>query len=177
MSEHEAFLAYAPRGPGLLCALAYFTVEKDIYGWWTGFKDYRYLSAYFKLENFYAPENTAFLATEGSDVYGGWHFDYARSEPALDRPVPVEDAMAHRLDQLQELFFNEWLFARADAGVQGEVDAYTRGELALQDVNIRHRRLNKLDHHGAIWIYRSRGLDGNLVDYLSARWPLDYGKN
>jgi len=176
MSEHEAFLAYAPRGPGLLCALAYFTVEKDVYGWWTGFKDYGYLSAYFKLDSFYAPENTAFLATEGSDLYGGWRFDYARSEPALDRPVPVEDAVAHRLDQLQELFFNEWLFARADPVAQGELEAYASGELALQDVNIRHRRLNKLDHHGAVWIYRSHGLDGHVVDYLSARWPLDYGK-
>jgi hypothetical protein len=84
--------------------------------------------------------------------------------------------MAHRLDQLQDLFFNERLFSRADPKAQGEVEAYSRGELALQDINVRPRRLNKLGHHGAVWIYRSPGLDGQVVDYLSARWPLDYGK-
>jgi hypothetical protein len=71
MTDHEAFLAYAPRGPGLMCAVVDFTLDNDIYGWWTGFHDYRYLPAYFRLENFYAPENTVFLTTEGSDLYGG----------------------------------------------------------------------------------------------------------
>jgi hypothetical protein len=175
-TDHEAFLAYAPRGPGLMCAVVYFTLERDIYGWWTGFHDYRYMPAYFKLERFYAHENTVFLATEGSDLYGGWRYDYGGSAPALDRPVAVDERIAHRLGQLQDLFFNEWLFAQGDPKAQGEVAAYTEGELALEDINIRPRRLNKLDHHGAVWIYRSPGLDGQVIDYLSARWPLDYGK-
>jgi hypothetical protein len=176
MADHEVFLAYAPRGPGLMCAVVYFALDNDVYGWWTGFHDYRYLPAYFKLESFYSAENTVFLATEGSDLYGGWRYDYSRSAPTLDRPTRVDDAIAHRLDQLQDLFFNEWLFTRADPKARDEVEAYARGELALQDINIRSQRLNKLDHHGAVWIYRSPGLDGQVVDYLSARWPLDYGK-
>ena len=176
MTGHEAFLAYAPRGPGLMCALVYFTAERDVYGWWTGFHDYRYLPAYFKLENFYASEDTVFLATEGSDLYAGWRYDYSRSAPPLDPRLPMDDAAAHRLDRLRDLFFNEWLFARDDPKAHGELDAYARSELALQEINIRSQQLNKLDHHGAVWIYRSPGLDGQVIDYLGARWPLDYGK-
>ena len=176
MSEHEAFLAYAPRGPGLMCALCYFVLVNNVCGWWTGFHDYRYLPAYFQLESFYSAADTVFLATEGSDLYGGWRYDYSRSAPALDRAIGVDDVVAHRLDRLQELFFNEWLFSRADPKAQDEVETYARGELALEDINIRSQRLNKLDRHGAVWIYRSPGLDGQVVDYLSARWPLDYGK-
>jgi len=176
VSEHEAFLAYTPRGPGLMCALFYFVLDNNVYGWWTGFHDYRYLPAYFELESFYSAADTVFLATEGSDLYGGWRYDYSRSAPALDRAIPPDDVVAHRLDRLQDLFFNEWLFTRADPKAQDEVETYARGELALQDINIRSQRLNKLDRHGAVWIYRSPGLDGQVVDYLSARWPLDYGK-
>jgi hypothetical protein len=176
MSNHEAFLAYAPRGPGLMCAVFYFKAENetDVYGWWTGFKDYRYLPAYFQLENFYAVENTAFFATEGSDLYGGWRYEYSKSEARLDKPIAVEDEAAHRLDQLQDAFFSEWLFYRSDAGAQEELAAYAKDELSVQDVNIRHKRLNKLDHNGAIWTFRSHGLDGQVIDYLRTRWPLEY---
>ncbi|HTT36745.1 MAG TPA: hypothetical protein VMH32_03635 [Burkholderiales bacterium] len=176
MSEHEAFLAYAPRGPGLLCAVVYFTLGDSVCGWWTGFRDYGYLPAYFKLEGFYSTRELSLLATEGSDLYGGWRYDYARSLPALEPPLQVDDALAHRLAQLQELFFDEWLFDRSAVQAQEELAAYVQNELAIQDVNIRHKKLNRLDHHGAVWIYRSHGLDGQVIDYLAARWPLDYGK-
>ena len=78
---HEAFLAYAPRGAGLLCAVCYFKDENgvDLSGWWIGFKDHGYVPAYFTLQNFYTLVDTAFLATEGSDLYGGWRYNYSRS--------------------------------------------------------------------------------------------------
>jgi len=178
LTEHEAFLAYAPRGAGLLCAVCYFKAENgtDLCGWWIGFKDHHYIPAYFTLQNFYTLEDTAFLATAGSDLYGGWRYNYSRSQPALDPPVRVDDAFAHRLEQLQELFFSEWLFDRTDPGAVEDLARYATDELAVQDVNIRYQRLNKLDRHGAVWIYRSHGLDGQVIDYLAARWPLDYGK-
>ena len=178
MTEHEVFLAYAPRGAGLLCAVCYFKEDSglDLCGWWIGFKDHGYIPAYFTLQNFYTLEDTAFLATEGSDLYGGWRYDYSRSRPLLDASLRVDDALAHRLEQLQELFFHEWLFDRSDPGASEELAWYAAEELAVQDLNIQHQRLNKLDRHDAVWIYRSRGLDGQVIDYLSARWPLDYGK-
>ena len=176
--EHEAFLAYAPRGAGLLCAVCYLKDDNgvDLSGWWIGFKDHGYVPAYFTLQSFYTLEDSVFLATEGSDLYGGWRYNYSRSRPLLDPPVRVDDALAHRLEQLQALFFGEWLFDRTDRGAPEELAWYAAEELAVQDVNIRHQRLNKLDRNDAVWIYRSRGLDGQVIDYLAARWPLDYRK-
>ena len=141
MTEHEAFLAYAPRGPGLLCAVVYLTAGDAVCGWWTGFSDYRYLPAYFKLDRFYSTQDISLFATEGSDLYGGWRYDYSRSHPAVEPPIQVEDALAHRLAQLQELFFDEWLFDRSAPHVDDELAAYAQNELAIQDVSIRHKRL------------------------------------
>ena len=175
-TQPESFLAFAPYGPGLLCAMVYFVSDKDVYGWWTGFKDYRYPSAFFKLENFFDVSETACFATEGSDIYGGWRYDYARSEPKLDRPVPVEDEYAHKLDQLEDAFAAEWLFFRDDKDAHAELDAYTKGELPVQEVNVQHRRLNKLDKTEAVWTFRSHAFNARILEYLTARWPLDYGK-
>ena len=33
MRDPEVFLAYAPRGPGLRCALCCAAGERDVYGW------------------------------------------------------------------------------------------------------------------------------------------------
>ena len=130
MTEHEAFLAYTPRGPGLMCALLYFTIERDVYGWWTGFHDYRYLPAYFKLENFYAPEDTAFLATEGSDLYAGWRYDYSRSVPLLDPPLPIDDSDGGCDDDKPVKSFKAWS-KQHEAITIGDPDAIARAAEAV----------------------------------------------
>jgi hypothetical protein len=89
MMQHECFLAYAPRGAGLLCAVAYVSGEPDIVGWFVGAKGRSYPSAYFRVENFFAAEQKRFWATAGSDIYGGWRYDYARGDSELDPAEPV----------------------------------------------------------------------------------------
>jgi hypothetical protein len=175
-TQPEAYLAYAPRGAGLQCAVTYFIEGDDVYGWWIGFKDYAYPSAFFKLEDFFADADTAFYATEGSDVYGGWRYQYTRRHPQLDKPVPIDDDICHQLDQLQDAFTNEWLWLREDADSAVESAAYARDELAVEQVNLKHRKLGKLKKDGPVWTYESHGLDLHILEYLSARWPLDYGK-
>ena len=64
-TQPEAYIAYAPRGPGLECAVTYFVHGDDVYGWWIGFKDYNYPSAFFKLENFFADADTDLLRHRG----------------------------------------------------------------------------------------------------------------
>ncbi len=172
----QCFLAYAPRGAGLLCALVYYVAGKDVYGWWTGSRDYESPTAYFKLENFYSLENTVFNATEGSDIYGGWRYQYSKSEPKLDDPIMVEDDIAHNLDQLQEAFAREWLWFSGDPESSSEQKAFASAELAVQNANIQYRRLNKLEKDQAIWTFRSHDFDAAVLDYISPRWPLDYGK-
>ena len=36
MRSPNVFLAYAPRGVGLRCAVAYFGAGRDAFGWFTG---------------------------------------------------------------------------------------------------------------------------------------------
>jgi len=175
-TQPEAYIAYAPRGPGLECAVTYFVQGDDVYGWWIGFKDYAYPSAFFKLERFFADADTIFYSTDGSDVYGGWRYQYSRDHPKLEKPVPIDDEVCHKLDQLQDAFANEWLWLKGDADSAEESAAYARDELAVEDVNLKHRRLGKLKKDAPVWTYESHGLNLDILEYLSTRWPLDYGK-
>jgi hypothetical protein len=175
-TQPESYIAYAPRGPGLECAVTYFVEGNDVYGWFIGFKDYSYPSAYFKLEDFFSTRETVFYATEGSDVYGGWRYEYSRREPRLDKPVPIEDAICHKLDQLQDAFANEWLWLRGGPGSESEARAYEQDEIAVQDVNVRHRKLGRLKKESPVWTWESHGLNLDVVEYLATRWPLDYGR-
>ncbi len=52
--DFECFLAYAPRGGGLLCAVVYRARGDDVYGWWVGRDaNLEYPPAFFMLENYY----------------------------------------------------------------------------------------------------------------------------
>ncbi|MFZ5512083.1 MAG: hypothetical protein ACOZCP_18720 [Pseudomonadota bacterium] len=169
----QAYLAFAPRGAGLLCALFYFEEDRDVYGWFIGAADSGHRAAFFQLENFYSRQPTAFFATEGSDIQGGWRFDYARSEPGLDRPVPVRQDLVPELDRLQDAFCNEWLFFAGDPRADQDVEAYRQMELPCGDVAIKPQRLNKMQKGAALWRYFSHDFNRNVLDYLMPRWPLD----
>ena len=174
MTTPASYLAYTPRGVGLLAAVVYLAADKDVYGWWTGARNSDFPSAYFLLEDFFSVRGTTFYATRGMDLYGGWALNYASSQPELGTPVRVADDMAHQLEKLQDAFWAEWLFFSDDQGVEDEVAAYARSELPLQQVNIKSSRLNKLDSTDVIWTYASPGIDLEVIDYMRARWPLDY---
>ena len=75
MMQPKCFIAYAPRGGGLLCAMTYFAYGNDVAGWFVGLKDYAYPSAYFRIENFFSAADKHFYMTTGSDIYGGWRLD------------------------------------------------------------------------------------------------------
>ncbi len=175
--EHDTFMMRlcTPRR-GVAVCLSLLRTGNDVYGWWTGSRDYESPTAYFKLENFYSSDNTVFTATEGSDIYGGWRYQYSKSEPKLDDPIVVEDDIAHKLDQLQESFAREWLWFNGDKTASAEQAEYGRAELATQNANIQYRRLNKLNKDQAVWTFRSHDFDQAILDYLGPRWPLDYGK-
>jgi hypothetical protein len=175
-TQPESYIAYAPHGPGLECALTYFVDGKDVYGWFIGFKDYAFPSAYFKLENFFSTADTIFYATEGSDVYGGWRYVYSRREPRLDKPVRIDDEVCHKLDQLQDAFANEWLWLRGDPASRAEADAYERDEIAVQEVNVRHRKLGRFKKESPVWTHESHAVNLDVLDYLATHWPLDYGR-
>src|SRR6266851_5682648 len=142
--QHECFLAYAPRGAGLLCAVAYVSGEPDIVGWFVGAKGRSYPSAYFRVENFFSAEQKRFWATAGSDIYGGWRYDYARGDSELDPTEPVDDDLCHVLDRLEDVFVAEWLVFKGDLRFDVEKAVY------------------------------SHGFNDEVLRYLIARWPLDH---
>ena len=177
MPHSESFIGYAPRGGGLLCAITYIDVGDDIAGWFVGLKDYNYPSAYFQVESFYSPDNKRFFASAGSDLYGGWRFDYGRSDPNLTPAIRADDALCHRLDKLQDAFVGEWLVYREQAAFAAEEALYLAEELPVGDVLINHARLAKFDRLGPVWKHYSHGFNDEVLGYLAPRWPLDYGKS
>lgn len=175
MRTPEVYIAYTPRGAGLLAAIFYFVEGNDIYGWYTGARGGEFPAAFFQLENYYAATRTVLYATRGTDVYGGWAFDYTDGrELALDKPLPVDNALCHLLEAAQSEFAEEWLFYQDDPAAQGEIAAYHHDGLAVQAVNVKHRKLHKLNQDDVIWHYSSPGLDLNVMDYMRQRWPLDF---
>jgi len=174
MMQHECFLAYAPRGAGLLCAVAYVSGEPDIVGWFVGAKGRTYPSAYFRVENFFSAEQKRFWATAGSDIYGGWRYDYARGDSELDPTEPVDDDLCHVLDRLEDVFVAEWLVFKGDLRFDVEKAVYAREGWVTSDVLIEHRKLAKFDREGPAWTFYSHGFNDEVLRYLIARWPLDH---
>jgi len=175
MSEDpQSFIAYAPRGFGLLCALVYAAHGNDLSGWWIGPVDNAYHPAYFLVVDYYTPRESAFYTSRGGDLYGGWVRDYDAKYPDLDTPVPVDDELAHRLERMQFVFAQEWLSFPGDANAEAEANRYREAELAHQDVNLRFERLGKLDKDQPVWIYRSAKFDANILKRLARSWPLLY---
>lgn len=168
------FVAFAPYGVGVLCALFYFETCSDVYGWWIGARDSEYESAYFKLEDYFTTRPTRVYATEGNDLYGGWRFLYSAPQIMLDKPLPVDSDIVHELDRVQNMFVTEWLFFD-DSPAALERESYDKMRFPVRYVNIRFAGINRMDRHEPVWLYRSRDLASGVLDSLAQHWPLDYG--
>ena len=172
--EPASYLAYTPRGAGLLCALFYFTADEDVFGWYTGSQEGEYPAAFFMLENFYSPQQTFFFRSREDDVYGTW----LKHTPDGDVPVEgrtlVPDSACHELERLQFAFIREWIFYADDDAAGKECAEYRGQGLPVQAVNIRSRKLNKLDKNDLIWTFATATVDMNVISFLMRHWPLDH---
>lgn len=153
------FVAYAPRGAGLRCALAYFPAGRDAWGWFAGSRAAGVESAYFLLESFYTPAETRYLAVPDDDLHSKWTADEAR---------------CHQLAQMQEAFRREWLFSRSDAEAGVQLAAYADAELAAGELNLRFERLVRLSKLQPNWTYFSPGFERGVLKSVAKHWPLDY---
>jgi hypothetical protein len=155
----QTFLAYAPRGVGLRCALAYLATKRDVYGWFTGPRqDATLASLYFVIEDFYS-QSARYVAAQSLDLHTGWILDQAR---------------CHELAALQEAFCAEWLWYRDDPPAAREERSYGEAELAPGEVNVRYARLEKFSTLQPTWSCYSPGFERPVLKYLSKRWPLEY---
>jgi len=156
----SVFLAYAPRGQGLRCAVAYLSSERAAYGWFVGPRDDSGVaSCFFLLEEFYTNRLTRYEAVDHSELHGAWLLD---------------DERRHELAQMQEAFGHEWLFYRDDPRGAAELQAYAEAELAVGEVNIRFARLAKFSRAQPTWTYYSQRFERRVLNYLAKRWPLEY---
>ncbi|CAJ0779889.1 hypothetical protein LMG7141_00944 [Ralstonia condita] len=174
MTEPFAYLAFEPKGPGLMCALMVIVEGDDVYGWYTGPAKGSFPAAFFMLERYYSTHETAFYHSVQDDVYAGWRLAYPPVEIDAGRQPPVQPPMCHALEQRQDAFLAAWLFYRDDPGNADEVQWYATQHLPLGHTGIRHEQLNRFAPGDVIWSYASPGLDLNIVEFLRRRWPLDF---
>jgi len=159
MSQPRVFLAYAPRGIGLRCALAYLASARDVYGWFTGPAGGTRSSLYFVVEDLYTKGPARYVAAQTLDLHTGWILDEKR---------------CHELAALQEAFVAEWLFYRTDPGSAGELGAYSHAQLATNEVNVRYEKLGKFSKLQPNWTYYSKDFERPVLNFLAKRWPLEY---
>jgi hypothetical protein len=174
MIEPQVYLAYAPRGPGIMCALMYFEKGHSVYGWYVGANAATFPARFFVLEDYFTAHRICLYLSLEDDVYGDW----MRREVAIDVPIgspaPLPEDLTHELERMQDAFIHEWLFYADDPHAAAQARAYASRELAVQPVNIRADRLNKLRTDQLVWSYVSAGCNLDIVSALSKRWTLDY---
>ena len=143
----EIFLAHAPRGEGLRCALAYLSGERDVYGWFTGpRKDASIASGYFLIEGYYANQPMAYEMVDPERLHSAWSL----AEPRR-----------HELARMQDAFVHEWLEDR-------DVRA---GWAGLQ---VREGMLTRFSTQQPTWTHYSPGFQHGVLRVLTNRWPLAY---
>jgi hypothetical protein len=160
MRTPQTFLAYAPRGAGLRCALAYLGSARDVYGWFTGPRhDAAVASRFFLLQDFYANAPERYAEVEPQDLHSDW---------------PLDEARRHELARMQDVFAREWLFYRDDERAPAELQAYHEAELAVGDVNVRFARLGKFSTLQPNWTWYSPRFEHRVLNRLAAHWTLEY---
>jgi hypothetical protein len=156
----HVFIAYAPRGAGLRCALAYLEDRRDVYGWFAGPRQDASVEArYFVLEDFFTAREARYESVAQADLHSPW---------------ALREARRHELARMQEAFAGEWLFYRDAPGAAAELQAYAEAELAAGELNLRFERLSKLYTRQPNWTYYSPNFERPVLKFLAKRWPLEY---
>jgi len=165
--QPKFFVSCPPDKPGHVFAVLYVESSDDIHGWHIEAKNRYFSAAFLSIENFYTKRGTHLYRSVQDDVYGPWTIDYP---PAGDRiRCPVPDTVCHELERLQSNFVNDWLFFKEDPHSAAEQQAYSALGLPVEDVNIKSRRMHRLDRNRTCM---SAGADLNVVDMLRKYWRL-----
>ena len=160
MHTPNVFLAYAPRGAGLRCAVAYLASGRDAYGWFTGpCLDLSVVSRYFLLEDLYTAAPARYEEVDQGELHSAWSLDEVRR---------------HELARLQEAFAREWLCYRNDPRAAADFAAYASAELAAGAVSVRFARLDLFSKLQPNWTFYSSGFEHTVLRHLARRWPLEY---
>jgi hypothetical protein len=168
--QPKFYISYSPDKLGHVFALLEFGADADIYGWHLEAKNHYFSAAFFMIENFYADRATRLYRSIPDDVYGPWTVDYPPSKGEIRPPAP--EWIGHELERLQSRFVEEWLLFEDDPHIEAETSAYLMRGLHLQAVNIRSKRLSRMERNGRTWTYMTPGMDINVVELLRKYWRL-----
>jgi hypothetical protein len=168
--QPKAYISYSPAKLGSVFALFYFEAGTDIYGWHIESRNLYFSAAFFMIEKFYAAGVPRLYRSMQDDVYGHWISDFPPAPDQIRSPIP--EAIGHELERLQSRFVEEWLFFKNDAPNDPEFHEYQSIGLPINEVNIKARRLHRLQKNGLSWTYTQPGTDPNIIQLLRKYWRL-----
>ena len=166
--QPKIHIHYSPGHPGSISALFYIEFDADLYGWCTQAKGSRFSAEFFMLENFYANHATVLYRSLEDDVYGPWVSVLPLVTDEIRCPLP--EPVRHELERIQSRFVEEWLFFKNDPTSSLELAAYQSQQLSVQAVNIKSRKLNRLERNMDGWEHSTPGIDFNVIDFFQKHW-------
>lgn len=161
-------IRYLPDEPSSVAMLFYVESGVDVYGWYSHAEKDNFSAAFFMLENFYIDRPSALYRSIEDDVYGPWLSDCPPSDIEIRCPLP--EPVRHELERLQSNFADDWLFFENDPAVAQEFLAYGNHRLVIHAVNVKSKKLNRLEKNKGDWEYKSQGMDLNLMDFIQKHW-------
>ncbi len=162
--QPKIYISFFPENLGVVSALFYVEAEADIFGWYGTSNSRRFYAAFFMAENFYAKRATVLHRSLYGDVYGPWTADYP---PARGRSrCPLPETIRHELERIQFEFISEWLFFKTDPAIDAELAAYQCHSLPVNTLNIKFKRLRRLNQRNGAWSYSTAGTDLNVLEFL-----------
>jgi hypothetical protein len=169
--QPKSHIRYFPNEPSSVSALFYVEYGVDVYGWYTHAESGSFSAAFFMLENFYVDRSTSLYRSIEDDVYGSWVSDSPPSDTEIRCPLP--ELVRHELERIQSNFVDEWLFFENDPAASQEFLAYARHRLSIHAVNVKFKKLNRLEKDKPDWEHKTPGIDPNLMDFVQKRWRVN----
>ena len=169
--QAKAYVSCSPGKPGNIFALFYCESGADVYGWHIETHNMYFSAAFFMIESFYSERPVHLYRSIQDDVYSPWTIDYPPTRDHIRCPVP--EPASHELERMQWFFVEDWLFFREDPDIESELQAYGTQRLPVYEVNIRSRRLQRLEKRGENLVYMPQGVDANIVQLVRKYWRLN----
>lgn len=169
--QPKIHIRYFPDEPNAVSALFHIEHGVDVYGWYSHAETGSFSAAFFMLENFYAEGASVLYRSIEDDVYGPWISDFPPSDTEIRCPLP--EPIRHELERIQSSFVDEWLFFENDPAASQELRAYFNNRLLALAVNVKFKKLNRLEKNEFGCEHKTPGIDSNLMDFIQKHWRVN----
>lgn len=162
--QPKVHVHYSPAKSGFVSAMFYIESETDVYGWHAEARGHHFSAAFFMIENFYTKRGTVLYRSVDDDVYGPWTIDM----PAIGNEArcPLPEPVLHELERIQSQFVEEWLFFENDPDIEAELSAYRQRQLPVLALNVKSKKLKRLETKGHAFEHSTPGSNPSVLDYV-----------